>query len=90
MALNIKDSRTEELAAEVADLTGESKTGAIRHSLEDRLEQLVERARGGDRTERLSRFLRNEVWPQVPEDVLGVPVTRAERESVLGYGSEGV
>ena len=84
MALNIKDSRTEELAAEVAELAGESKTGAIRQSLEDRLEQLVQRSRGGDRTERLSRFLRNEVWPQVPEGVLGVPVTRAERENVLG------
>ena len=33
MALNIKDPETERLAAEVAALTGQTKTGAIRYAL---------------------------------------------------------
>ena len=33
MALNIKDPETERLAAEVAALTGNTKTGAIRYAL---------------------------------------------------------
>lgn len=90
MALNIKDTRTEELAARVAELSGESKTGAIRQSLEERLERLLQQVRRSDREARLVRFLEYEAWPQVPEEVLGQPVTRAERESILGYGPEGV
>ena len=33
MALNIKDPETERLAAEVAALTGQTKTGAVRYAL---------------------------------------------------------
>ena len=33
MALNIKDPETERLAAEVAALTGTTKTGAVRYAL---------------------------------------------------------
>ena len=40
--------------------------------------------------ERLRRFLEQEAWPQVPDDVLGVSITRERRESILGYGPEGV
>ncbi|SDY98327.1 hypothetical protein SAMN05216215_104157 [Saccharopolyspora shandongensis] len=90
MALNIKDGRTEELAAQVAELAGETKTGAIRQSLEERLERLLQQARRADREARLTRFLEHEAWPQVPHSELGRPVTRAEREAILGYGPEGV
>jgi antitoxin VapB len=39
----------------------------------------------------LARFaLEDEAWPQIPEAVLGRPVPKAEREAILGYGSEGV
>ena len=41
MALNIKDKETEELAAEIASLTGESKTGAVRQALRERQERLA-------------------------------------------------
>ncbi len=40
MALNIKDRETEKLAAEVAAITGESKTRAVRIALEERKQRL--------------------------------------------------
>ena len=40
MALNIKDSETEQLAGEVASLAGESKTGAVRQALRERKSRL--------------------------------------------------
>lgn len=90
MALNIKDSRTEQLAAELARLTGETKTGAVRAALEERRDRLAQRTVPQDRASRLQRLLEGEIWPQVPSGVLGVAISRAEREEILGYGSEGV
>lgn len=89
MALNIKDADTERLATEVAALAHETKTRAVRVALEERRERLVRRS-SPRRVERLTRFLVDEVWPQVPAEVRGRPVSKAEREDVLGYGPEGV
>ncbi|HET9163971.1 MAG TPA: type II toxin-antitoxin system VapB family antitoxin [Solirubrobacterales bacterium] len=92
MALNIKDRETEKLAAEVAELTGESKTGAVREALRERRDRL-ELKRGGKEKRRrdLRRFLETEIWPQIPEELRGgPPMTKAEREELLGYGPEGV
>jgi antitoxin VapB len=90
MALNIKDPRTEALAAEVAELANETKTQAVRGALEERRERLQARQRRERRAERIDRFLKDEAWPQVPEAVLGKPISKAEREAILGYGPEGV
>lgn len=90
MALNIKDREAERLAAEVAAMTGESKTRAIRVALEERKQRLAVRSVRRDRGEALRSFLEEEVWPQVPRRVLGRRTTRREREAILGYGSEGV
>lgn len=90
MPLNIKDAETERLAAEVAALAGESKTGAVRAALRERKERLARRVVRRDRGERLRRFLVDEAWPQIPPSVLGRPLSRREREEILGYGPEGV
>ena len=90
MALNIKDLDTERLAAEVAALAGETKTRAVRVALAERLERLRSRVRPADRTTLLRQFLETEVWPQIPADVRGRPMSKAEREAILGYGPEGV
>jgi antitoxin VapB len=90
MALNIKDARTEELAAEVARLTSDTKTGAIRSALEERLQRVLRAHQRGARADRLRRFLVDEAWPQLPVEVRGVEITKAEREELLGIGSEGV
>jgi antitoxin VapB len=90
MALNIKDSETEQLAAEVAALTGESKTRAINTALRERRERLVATRTAVDRRASLLRFLADEAWPQIPPEHLGHAPTKAEREQILGYGPEGV
>jgi antitoxin VapB len=90
LALNIKDPETERLAAEVAKLAGETKTGAIRQALRERKQRLL-RIRGGKtRSERLIEFLEREVWPYLPEGERGRPLSREEEDEILGYGPEGV
>jgi antitoxin VapB len=90
MPLNIKNPDVERLATEIAKLTGETKTEAIRRALLDREATL--RRRGGDprRRERRLEFLNREVWARIPADQLGRMPTRAEREEILGYGGDGV
>ena len=90
MSLNIKNPAVERLADEVARLTGESKTEAIRKALEERRARLNFRAADDDREARLRRFLEQELWPIVPADQLGKPLSRDEEEAILGYGPEGV
>ncbi len=90
MALNIKNPEVERLATEIAGITGETKTEAVRRALEERRErlsfQIVPRDRKGD----LLRFLEEEVWSVIPEDRLGKPLSCDEEEALLGYGPSGV
>ncbi len=90
MSLNIKNPAVERLADEVARLTGESKTEAIRKALEERRARLNFRVAGDNHEARLRRFLAQELWPIVPPDQLGKKVGRDEEEAILGYGPEGV
>lgn len=90
MALSIKDPEAERLAAEVAAMTGESKTRAIRVALEERRQRLAMRVVRRDRGQALRRFLAEEVWPSVPARALGRRVGKRERAAILGYGPEGV
>lgn len=90
MALNIKNSSVERLAAEVARITGETKTEAIRRALEERKARLASRSRVGDRAVRLREFLEREVWPLVPRSERGRRLTRKQEDEILGYGKEGV
>lgn len=90
LALNIKNSEVERLAAEVARLTGESKTEAIRQALLERRRRLGLRITPEARRGRLQSFLEREIWARVPADQVGRAPDRAERERILGYGPEGV
>lgn len=90
MALNIKNAEVERLAAEVADLTGETKTEAVRRALAERRARLRTRVTDAGRAARVRRFLETEVWARVPEDQVGRAPDRAEREGILGYGPGGV
>jgi antitoxin VapB len=90
VALNIKNDEVERLAAEVARMTGESKTEAIRRALAERRQRLAYRIRPGDRKAHALRFLEREVWPRIPADQLGRGLTRSEEDQILGYGPEGV
>lgn len=90
VALNIKNDEVERLAAEVAHMTGESKTEAIRRALAERRQRLAYRISPGDRRAQALRFLEHEVWPRIPEDQLGRRLSRSEEDEILGYGPEGV
>jgi antitoxin VapB len=68
MALSIKSIETEDLARKVAAQTGESLTGAIQKSLEERLERL--------NTNRRSHILervdaRPDLDARTPDEILG-------------------
>lgn len=90
MALNIKNQEVEKLAQRLASETGETKTEAIRKSLAERQERLATRGVGGSRKERWVRFLQEEVWPTIPENVRGTTISREEEEAILGLGEDGV
>jgi antitoxin VapB len=89
MGLNIKNSDVERLAAEVARLTGESKTEAIRRALEERRSRLKTSSSARRRT-RVLRFLEKRVWSTLPKAQIGRRMSRAEEDDLLGYGPGGV
>jgi antitoxin VapB len=89
MALNIKNPQVERLAAEVAELAGETKTDAIRRALEERKARLVLRVVRRDRPRELRQFLEREIWPAVPRKLIGQRLSREEEDRILGYGPEG-
>jgi antitoxin VapB len=89
VALNIKNAEAERLAAEVARMTGESKTEAIRRALAERRQRLAYRLSPQDREARVLHFLEQEVWSRIPEDQIGRRLTREEEDEILGYGATG-
>jgi antitoxin VapB len=90
MALNIKNEEVEQLAAEVARITGESKTEAIRRALAERRQRLSYRVHPTDRQARALRFLEREVWPRIPAEQIGRRLSRDEEDEILGYGPQGI
>jgi antitoxin VapB len=90
VALNIKNEEVERLATEVARMTGESKTEAVRRALTERRQRLAYRISPSNREGHALRFLEREVWPRIPEDQLGRRLSRSEEDEILGYGPEGV
>ncbi len=89
MALNLKNAAVERLAAEVARLTGESKTEAIRRALDERRRRLKGTS-ADERRARVVRFLEKKMWPTLHAGERGRRLTRAEEDEILGYGPDGV
>jgi antitoxin VapB len=90
MAMNIKDPETERLIAQLAELTGETKTGAVRQAVRARVEQLRAEEGVEARIARLTRLLEDEIWPLIPPDERGKPLSKEEQEEILGFGPDGV
>ena len=69
MALQI-DAEIERLAIEIAEMTGESPTETVRRLL---LEQksAFDSQENGRRMDGLMRWLQEEVWPTIPEELRG-------------------
>ena len=84
MALNIKDAETERLAAELAGQLNINKTAAIRHALRAQLALLE--TRNQDRLNHALDVLRTEIWPLTANFA---PITKSDREEILGYNESG-
>ena len=89
MALNIKNPEVERLATEVAQLARETKTEAIRRALEERKARLKVGPTPEEKYRRTMEFLRTEVWPNIPPEFRGKPITKEEEEEILGIGPNG-
>ena len=90
MALTIKNAEVERLAAEVAALTGESKTQAIRVALEERRRRLSAGIDPDARSAEIWKWLETEVWPLVPQELRGTPHDPPADDEILGYGPDGL
>lgn len=76
MALSIKSIETEHLAREVAAKTGDSLTGAIQKSLEERLERLKTNRRSQAMAAQIDDILQRvdampDIAPRTPEEIIG-------------------
>ncbi len=84
MALSLKDPETDRLAREVAKLTGESLTQAVRKALEDRL--IRERLRRGQPAQRLAAAL-----DALAHEGAALPDQDARpANEILGYDNTGM
>jgi antitoxin VapB len=83
MALNIKDPEVDRLANELATRLRTNKTDAIRQALHAQLALLESRT--DDRQAQLLNVMRTEIWPLLTDRA---PITKREREEILGYDPE--
>jgi antitoxin VapB len=84
MALTLKNPEVQRLAEELARLTGETKTEAIRKALLERKARLARPER--PHSEVIQEFL-DEMQDLLPK---GRRPTKEEEEEILGYGPQGV
>ena len=83
MALSLKDAETDRLARQVARLTGETLTEAVRTSLAERLRrETMKRGRPGSLADELEAIVRR-------GDALPVLDDRTA-EDILGYDENGL
>ena len=82
MTLNIRNRTTEELAATLARLTGETKTQAVTTALRDRLERI--------RRRRIGRGLADEL-DEIALHCASLPILDERvAEDILGYDERGL
>jgi antitoxin VapB len=83
MALSLKDAETDRLAREVAALTGETLTEAVRKALAERLErERRRRGRAKSLVERLDEIALH--CASLPNDDTRTP------EEIIGYDDKGM
>ncbi|MDQ3728163.1 MAG: type II toxin-antitoxin system VapB family antitoxin [Actinomycetota bacterium] len=82
MALNIKDSQTDQLARELAEATGETITGAVSTAVRERLERVRGRAS--------KRSIADEV-NEIVERFAALPVIDDRSpDEIIGYDEHGL
>ena len=82
MALNVRNPEAEQIAAKLAELTGETKTEAVIRSLRERLARV--------RRERAGRSLADEL-DEIARHCARLPVRdRRPPDEILGYDDQGL
>jgi len=71
MSLNIKNAETYRLIRELADLTGESMTGAVTAAVRERLERLIAAERKAGMAERL-HAIAVDLRARLPDDFFDI------------------
>jgi len=93
MAPSFEDEETRKLAAEVAKLTGEGSEEAVRTALREKRERLrlqPPRRRRPRTVEEWYEMMERTIWSKIPDELLDQPpMTKEEKEELLGYGPEG-
>lgn len=82
MALSIKDPKTERLARNLAQLTGESITTATRRAIEERLRRVGGQSRRAALLEEMAEIRRR--WSAMPV------LDERTPEEILGYDKHGL
>lgn len=82
MALNLRNPRTERLAAELARLTGQTKTEAVTDALRDRLDRL--------RRERSGRTLADELNAIALRCARRPVLDPRPADEIVGYDENGL
>ncbi len=82
MALSIKDPKTDRLARELAQKTGESLTTAVTVALEERLQRVRARRPGRDLADELDEIAKHCARLPVLDD--------RSPEEILGYDERGL
>jgi len=83
MAISLKDPETDRLAREVAALTGETLTAAIRNALSERLER--ERLKRGEALDLVARLRK------IGEHLASLPVLDPRSpDEIIGYDETGM
>lgn len=83
------------MATEIARRIGTSEEEAVRQALEEKQQrlELQRRPDGGRRWrtyEEWEQMMEEEIWSKIPDELLGgPPITKEEKEELLGYGPEG-
>ncbi|NBC01533.1 MAG: antitoxin [Bacteroidetes bacterium] len=82
MALQIKNKEADELARDLAELTGESLTEAVVQSLRERLQREQGRMRGAQLREEVKR---------IQDRVARLPVQDPQSpDAIIGYDNQGL
>jgi antitoxin VapB len=79
MAITIEDPELEQFIRELAEEKEVDDIEAIRALIVKHRDVARKKAA-------VMEWLRNDVWPYIPPEHLGKPITREEKAQLLGYG----
>lgn len=85
--LNLKNEEVVALVDELAELTGESKTAAVRNAVEERIHRI--RASRRDPAS-IRRNLEAELWSRIKPDYRGRELSTDEIDRMTGYDEHGL